>query len=114
MSSQKILKNSLRLLPYKIHSHQAIPTKAVKQRVDFEEQILTTIVNDGFDVTCIWFTDEEHFHLNRIANKQNWRFCGYENTHLCEEKALHSPKVSAWGAVCAIFALSVPFLYEKR
>ena len=88
--------------------------KAVKQRVDFAEQILTTIVNDGFDVTCIWFTDEEHFHLNRIVNKQNWRFWGYENPHLCEEKALHSPKVSAWAAVCAIFALSAPFSYEKR
>ena len=68
--------------------------KALKQRVDFAEQILTTIVNDGFDVICIWFIDE-HFHLNRIVNKQNWRFWGYENPHMYEEKELHSPKVSA-------------------
>ena len=88
--------------------------KAVKQRVDFAVQILTTIVNDGFDVTCIWITDEEHFHFNRIVNKRNWRFRGYENSHLCEEKTLHPSKVSAWPAVCAIFVLSAFFSYEKR
>lgn len=100
-STQKILKNSLRLFPYKIQTHQAIPMKAVQQRVDFANQILTMIDTDGFDVGCIWFTDEAHFHLNGIVNKQNWRFWGSENPHLCEEKALYSPKVTAWAAVCA-------------
>ncbi|KFM66908.1 Transposable element Tcb1 transposase, partial [Stegodyphus mimosarum] len=33
-STQKILKNSLRLFPYKIQSHQVIPMKAVQQRVE--------------------------------------------------------------------------------
>lgn len=75
--------------------------KAVQQRVDFANQILTMIDTDGFDVGCIWFTDEAHFHLNGIVNKQNWRFWGSENPHLCEEKALYSPKVTAWAAVCA-------------
>ena len=113
-SMQKILKNSLWLFPYKIQSHQAIPMKAVQQRVNFAEQILTMIVNDGFDVSCIWFTDEKYFHFNGIVNKQSYRFWGYENPHLCEEKALHSPKFSAWAAVCAMIALSAPFSYEKR
>ena len=54
----KILKNSLELFPYKIQSHQTIPMKAEQQRVDFVNQILTMIDNDGFDVSCIWFTDE--------------------------------------------------------
>ena len=52
-STQKILKNSPQLFPYKIQSHQTIPMKAVKQKFDFAKRILTTIVNDGFDVTCI-------------------------------------------------------------
>ncbi|KFM66589.1 hypothetical protein X975_14119, partial [Stegodyphus mimosarum] len=95
----KNIKNSLRLFLYKIRSHQAIPMKAVQQRVDFAKQILTMINNDRFDVSCIWFTDEAHFHLNGIINKQNWRFWGAENPHLCEEEALHSPEVTAWAAV---------------
>ncbi|GBN35678.1 hypothetical protein AVEN_121275-1 [Araneus ventricosus] len=94
-STQKILRNSLRMFPYKIQSHQAIPTKAVRQRFDFANEILTVIDNEGFDVGCIWFTDEAHFYLNGFVNKQNWRFWGSENPHLCEEKPQHSPKITA-------------------
>ncbi|GBN00934.1 hypothetical protein AVEN_150868-1 [Araneus ventricosus] len=100
-SAQKILRNSLRMFPYKIQSHQAIPIKAVRQRFDFMNEIFTMIDNEGFDVGCIWFTDEAHFHLNGFVNKQNWRFWGSENPHLYEEKPLHSPKVTAWVAVCS-------------
>ncbi|GBM72345.1 hypothetical protein AVEN_210311-1 [Araneus ventricosus] len=57
------------------------------------------IENEGFDVGCIWFTEEAHFHLNGFVNKENLRFLGSENPHLCEEKPLHSPKVTAWVAV---------------
>ncbi|GBN48028.1 hypothetical protein AVEN_55603-1 [Araneus ventricosus] len=89
------------MFPYKIQSHQDIPIKAVRQRFDFANDILTMIDNEGFDVGCIWFTDEAHFHLNRFVNKQNWRFWGSENPHLCEEKPLHSPKVTAWIEVCS-------------
>ncbi|GBM86135.1 hypothetical protein AVEN_75409-1 [Araneus ventricosus] len=99
-STQKILRNNLRMFPYKIQSHQAIPIKAVRQRFDFANEILTMIDNEGFDVGCIWLTDEAHFHLNGFVNKQNWRFWGSENPHLCEEKPLHSPKVTALVAVC--------------
>ncbi|GBL88043.1 hypothetical protein AVEN_133702-1 [Araneus ventricosus] len=70
-STQKILRNSLRMFPYKIQSHQAIPIKAVRQRFDFAKEILTMIDNEGFDVRCIWFTDEAQFHLNGFVNKQN-------------------------------------------
>ncbi|GBO39480.1 hypothetical protein AVEN_132731-1, partial [Araneus ventricosus] len=73
-STQKILRNSLRMFPYKIQSHQAIPIKAVRQRFDFANEILTMIDNEGFDVSCIWFTDEVHFHLNEFVNKKTGDF----------------------------------------
>ncbi|GBM26475.1 hypothetical protein AVEN_206164-1 [Araneus ventricosus] len=68
---------------------------------DFANEILTMIDNEGFDVGCIWFTDEAHFHLNGFAKKQNWRFWRSENPHLREEKPLHSPKVTVWVVVCS-------------
>ncbi|GBM25479.1 hypothetical protein AVEN_261589-1 [Araneus ventricosus] len=68
-STQKILRNRLQMFPYKIQSHQAIPIKAVRQRFDFENEILTMIANEGFDIGCIWLTDEAHFHLNGFVNK---------------------------------------------
>ncbi|GBO07359.1 hypothetical protein AVEN_34532-1 [Araneus ventricosus] len=71
-STQKILRKSLHMFPFKIQTHQAIPVRAVQQRVDFANQMFTMIDSEGFDVGCIWFTDEAHFHLNGIVNKQNW------------------------------------------
>ena len=85
---------------------------AVQKRVDFECQIVTMIDNDGFDVRCLWFTNEAHFHLNGIINKQNWSFWDSENPHLCEEKALHSSKFTAWAAVCVRGIISPFFVGE--
>ncbi|GBM29000.1 hypothetical protein AVEN_40751-1 [Araneus ventricosus] len=84
-----------------IRSHQGIPIKAVRQRFDFANEIPTMIDNEGFDVGFIWFRDEAHIHLNGFVNKQNWRFWGSENPHLCEEKPLHSPNVTAWVEECS-------------
>ncbi|GBN68580.1 hypothetical protein AVEN_195974-1 [Araneus ventricosus] len=98
-SMQNILRNSLRMFPYKIQSHQAISIKAVRQRFDYANEMLTMIDIEIFDVSCIWFTYEAHFQLNGFVKKQNWRFWESENPHLCEEKPLHSPKVTAWVAV---------------
>ncbi|GBO27624.1 hypothetical protein AVEN_267443-1 [Araneus ventricosus] len=111
-STQKILRNSLLIFPYKIQSHQTIPIKALRQRFDFANEILTMMDNEGFDVGCIWLTDEAHFHLNGFANKQNWRFWGSENPHLCEERPLHSPKVTAWVAVCSRSIIGPFFMRE--
>ncbi|GBM33404.1 hypothetical protein AVEN_187204-1 [Araneus ventricosus] len=111
-TKQKRLRNSLRMIPNKIQNHQAIPIKAVRQRFDFAHEILSMTDNEGFDVGCIWFTDESHFHLNGFVNKQNWRFLGSENPHLCEEKPLHSPKVTAWVAVCSRGIIGPFFMRE--
>ncbi|GBM44771.1 hypothetical protein AVEN_164927-1 [Araneus ventricosus] len=73
-NKQKILRNIRRMFLYKIQSRQAISIKAVRQRFDFANEILTMVDNEGFDVGCIWFTDEAHLHLNGFVNKQNWRF----------------------------------------
>ncbi|GBM34998.1 hypothetical protein AVEN_240360-1 [Araneus ventricosus] len=75
-------------------------------------EILKMIDNEGFDVGCIWFTDEAHFHLNGFVNKQSWRFWGSENPHLCEEKPLHLPEVTGWVAVCSRGIIGPFFLRE--
>ncbi|GBM07331.1 hypothetical protein AVEN_198108-1 [Araneus ventricosus] len=111
-STQKILRNSLRMFPYKIQSNQAIPIKVVRQRFDFANEILIMIDNEGFDVGCIWFTDKAHFHLNGFVNKQNWRFWGSENPHMCEGKPLHSSKVTSWVAVCSRGIIGPFFMRE--
>ncbi|GFW45079.1 uncharacterized protein TNCV_4513931 [Trichonephila clavipes] len=71
-STQKILRKSLHMFPFKFQTHHAVPVRAVQQRDGFANQMLTMINSEGFYVGCIWFTDEAHFHLNGFVNKQNW------------------------------------------
>ncbi|GBM05868.1 hypothetical protein AVEN_11801-1 [Araneus ventricosus] len=111
-STQKILRKSLHMFPFKIQTHQAIPVRAVQQRVDFANHMLTMIDSEGFDVGCLWFTDEAHFHLNGIVNKQNWRFWGSENPYWCEAKPMYSPKVTVWATVCSRGIIGPFFIRE--
>ncbi|GBM35788.1 hypothetical protein AVEN_108978-1 [Araneus ventricosus] len=69
-STQTIFRNSRRMFHIKskvIRDDHTI--KAGRQRFDFANEIFTMIDNEGFDVGCIWFTDEAHFHLNGFVNK---------------------------------------------
>ncbi|GFX86700.1 uncharacterized protein TNCV_1408981 [Trichonephila clavipes] len=82
-STQKILRKSLHMFPFKIQTHHAVP-----------------------------FTDEAHFHLNGFVSKQNWRFWGSENPYWCEVKPLYSPKVTVWAAVCSRDIIGPFFIRE--
>ncbi|GBM35696.1 hypothetical protein AVEN_260819-1 [Araneus ventricosus] len=112
-STQKILRKSLHMFPFKIQTHQAIPVRAVQQRVDFANQMLTMIDSEGFDVGCIWFTDEAHFHLNGIVNKQNWRFWG-PKIHIGVKRNPCILLKLLCGLQYAAEALLALFSFEKR
>ncbi|GFV39508.1 DUF4817 domain-containing protein [Trichonephila clavipes] len=112
-STQKILRKSLHMFPFKIQTHHAVPVRAVQQRDDFANQMLTMIDSEGFDVGCIWFTEEAHFHLNGFVNKQNWRFWGSENLYWCEVKPCILLKLLC-GLQYAAETLLALFSFEKR
>lgn len=68
------------------------------------------IDNDGFDVgctmvgwtinsACIWFTYEDHFHLDGFVKSQNWRFWGTPKLVFCKVRILNLQKVNVWTAV---------------
>ncbi|GFT50691.1 uncharacterized protein TNCV_567891 [Trichonephila clavipes] len=54
-STQKILRKSLHMFPFKIQTHYAVPVRAVQQRDDFANKMLTMIDSEGFDVGCICY-----------------------------------------------------------
>ena len=111
-STHKILRNVLHMFPFKIQCHHAIPARTVEQRENFAQNMLNMIDQEGFDPGCIWFTDESHFYVNGFVNKQNWRFWGSENPHLCEAKALYSPKVTVWAAISSKGIIG-PFFFRE-
>lgn len=68
-TTQKKLRNSLHMFSFKIQAHNAISVRALRQMADFADKKHTIIDNEGFDVNCIWFTNEAHFHRNEFVNK---------------------------------------------
>jgi hypothetical protein len=96
---RKILKNVMKMHPYKISTHQLLTVTTMKKRVKFCKTIIDMFENDELDEKQIIFMDEAHFWLNGYVNKQNYWFWGKENPNVSIAVPLHSEKVSAWVAI---------------
>ena len=44
-------------------------------------------------------SDEAHFHLSAMVNKQNFRYWSDSNPRHLHEQPLHNPKVTVWCAM---------------
>ena len=65
-------------------------------------------------VNKMWFSDEFHFYLNNIVNKQNCRFWGTEKPNFHYEKPLHDDKITVWVALSSAGVIGPFFFEEKR
>jgi hypothetical protein len=52
---------------------------------------------DTFD--CLWFSDEAHFHLDGLVNKQNMKFWASENPQRVMKTPPHPAKCVMWYAI---------------
>ena len=102
-----MLKNFLKLHPYKIKTHQSLTTQSMKARVKFYKTITEMFESSEIDESKIVFSDEAHFWLNRYVNKQNYRFWGTENPNISISKPLHPEKVT----LSAAFSVDGIYLY---
>jgi len=106
-SVYRMLKYDLHLTPYKISIMQHLKENGISSRLAFAHWMNshTTIVNE------LWFSDEAHFYLNAVVNKQNCRFWGTERPESYIEKPLHGEKVTAWAAL-SVHGVIGPFFFE--
>ena len=111
-SFHRILRENLKLFPYKLSVVQFLTNDQKEKRMRFAGEILEKIGSQEVSVNTIWFSDECHFHLNGYVNRQNYRIWGSENPHLALEKQAHPVRVSVW---CAISAQGIigPFFFEE-
>ena len=58
-------------------------------------------------------SDEAHFHLSGMVNKQNFRYWSQNNPRELHQRPLHSPKVTDW---CAMGSFGVwgPYFFEEE
>jgi len=76
------------------------------RRNTFAETMLQMFEEDPELV--ILTSDEEHFHLNRSVNKQNFRYWSTINPRQVHKHSLHCDMVTVW-AVVAKFGVIEPY-----
>lgn len=58
-------------------------------------------------------SDEAHFHLCGVVNKQNYRFWASEQPSLLHKTPLHSAKVTVWCGITS-FGILGPYFFEEH
>jgi hypothetical protein len=89
-SVQRILKSDLNLYLHKIKMLPKLTVQNKPQRMAFAEWVL----NNEVLFNSVWFSDEAHFRLNGVVNKQNVRFLMSENPCVIHGKVHHAPRIT--------------------
>ena len=111
-STHRILKKDLNLTAFKFKVSQKLSAADFEQREEFCKWFLQQCTNSPSFLSCVWWSDEAHFHLNGQVNRQNYRFWAERPPQEVLETPLHSPKVTVW---CALSAQGIigPFFFEN-
>ena len=110
---RRVLKADLKLFPYKIQVKQALNAVDRQSRLDMCEWFNKQIQHKPHWINNVWFSDEAHFHLNGVVNRQNFRYWGSEKPEEIAERPLHSPKCTAWCAM-STHGIIGPFWFEDN
>ena len=108
-SVRHILHLDMHFHPYKIQVVQQLEESDAAKRLVFSQQMLDLINRNKEVLNNLIMSDEAHFHLTGLVNKQN---CGYwsdRHSRILIQKPMHSSKITVWCAVAA-FAIIGPSL----
>ena len=92
-SVHKIVKNNLKLYPYKIQLDKAIKPGDYEKREQFARTLLTNVEQDPAYLSIIFFTAEATFHISGVVNRHNSRIWRAENPHVFHEVERNTAKV---------------------
>ena len=78
---RRILKDDLHLFPYKVQLTQRILQTDRPRRLEYGQTVARMVQAEPDLWKQILMTDEAHFTLSGVVNKQNCRIWGTENPH---------------------------------
>ena len=111
-STHRILKKDLNLSAFKFKVSQKLSSADFEQREEFCKWFLQQCTNSPSFLSCVWWSDEAHFHLNGQVNRQNYRFWAERPPEEVLEAPLHSPKVTVWCALSAQGIIDPIFFFK--
>ena len=91
-SVYQIIRDDLRLRPYRLQMLQALSDEDKADRLSFSD-ISRAIQNNPSFLESIIFSDEAHFYLTGEVNRHNSVYWSSENPHHHDTTTLHPPKV---------------------
>ena len=106
-SVHRILKQNLKMWPYKISLVQELKAGDPEKRLLFREWLL----NNESDLPNILWSDECNFYLNGNLNRHNCRIWSTTNPHKTTTTALHSPHICVWMGFSSRFGLR-PYFFD--
>src|SRR6185437_7296931 len=98
-STFRILKQDLRLFPYRIQNRQSLTDRDKEARMAFAQRFKQQHENDPLFIRRVHFSDESHFGLDGRVNSHNAIFWGSEKPDIVHHVPLHSQRVTVWCAV---------------
>jgi len=108
----RILRNFLKLYPYKIQIDQPLKGSDKLRRLEFAREFSAFLKDNPAVLNSIWFSDEAHFHLCGYVNKQNMRFWAAEQPSQTVSRALHPQKTTVWCAISATGIYGPIFIHD--
>ena len=107
-SVRRILHQELNMHPYKMMVVQELNETDYETRTTLCGDILREVPPTAVMI-C---SDEAHFHLSGIINKQNFRYWSDTNPQELHQRPLHSPKVTV-GCAVGNFGVWGPYFFEE-
>ena len=95
--------------PCKIMVVQELSERYYETRTNLSRDIFQSISRHLLTI-C---SDEAHFHLSGMVNKQNFRYWSQNNPRELHQRPLHSPKVTIWCAMGS-FGVCGPYFFEEE
>jgi hypothetical protein len=85
--------------PYRLQLLQKLRPQDCQRRIDHAlTQLALMEIHPSF-LHHLQFSDEAHFHVNGVVNRQNFRYWDTTNPFCYSEQPLHSPRITVWGAI---------------
>jgi hypothetical protein len=111
-SIHRILKEA-KFHPYRLQLCQKLRPQDCQRRLDHALiQIALMEIDPSFLYNLV-FSDEAHFHINGVVNRQNFRYWDTSNPSCYLEQPLHSPRVTVWAAIGCQGVIG-PFFFQEN
>lgn len=110
----RVLKTTLQLRPYKLHTVQKLEVGDPARRLAFAQSFLAQLAVDADYLDRVLWTDEAHFYLSGQVNKRNCQIWSAENPRAILQKPLHDQKLTVWIGFTAEYLIGPYFFVDDR